>query len=229
MRHGDRMADTNPIVLAPGLLVTSLGVLLANLVHAQEDSVSPLVVAVGLGVVYTNLVGFFGLVGVSAAAQPGTMFAAKRLIRVGVVLLGLQLSSRELAKLGGGGLLIVAVTVAMTFFGTQWAGKRLGVSSGLSLLIATGYSICGASAIAAMKSVSGADDDEVAYSLALVTMCGSLAVAVLPGLGHLWACRMRRSATGSAPRSTTSARLWPLPPPMELLRSRPPSLSSSPA
>jgi uncharacterized integral membrane protein (TIGR00698 family) len=62
----------------------------------------------------------------------------------------------------------------------MWLGPRLGVSKSLSLLIATGFSICGASAVAAVDGVVDADEEEVAYAIALVTLCGSLAIAVLP-------------------------------------------------
>src|ERR671913_348778 len=56
---------------------------------------------------------------------------------------------------------IGVVVVLATFFGTQWAGRRLGVSEGLSLLVATGFSICGVSAIAAARDVTVADEEEV--------------------------------------------------------------------
>ena len=46
------------------------------------------------------------------------------------------------------------------------AWQKDGLSSGLSLLVATGFSICGASAIAAMRPVSDADDDDMAYAIA---------------------------------------------------------------
>ncbi|KOG86582.1 membrane protein, partial [Streptomyces varsoviensis] len=48
----------------------------------------------------------------------------------------------------------------------------------------TGYSICGASAIGAVSEVTGSDEEDVATSVALVTLCGTLAIAVLPLLHH---------------------------------------------
>jgi len=144
--------------------------------NAAVGSLSPLVVSVALGAILANL----GLV--PDAARPGATFAAKRLLRVGVVLLGLQLAVGDMLALGGKGLALVVVVVAATFFGTQWVGRRLGLSPGLSLLVATGYSICGASAVAAMEGVSDADEEDVAYAVALVTLCGSLCIALLPVL-----------------------------------------------
>ena len=60
----------------------------------------------------------------------------------------------------------------------------MGVSPGTSLLVATGFSICGASAVAAMDGVTGNEEDEVVTAIVLVTLFGSLAIVVLPLLQH---------------------------------------------
>ena len=75
---------------------------------------------------------------------------------------------------------MVAVTVVATFFGAQLLGRLLGVSRDLSLLIGTGYAICGVSAVAAMNGVVAAEDEEVTYAIGLVTMAGSLSILALP-------------------------------------------------
>lgn len=147
--------------------------------HFISESISPLVAAVVLGAAITNL-------GINRPTfGPGLRLAAKKLLRLGIVLLGFRLSIGELAKVGAPGLLVVALVVAVTFFGTQWMGRALGLSRSLSLLVATGYSICGASAIAAMEPMADATEEEVAYSVALVTLAGTLAIFLLPPLGVL--------------------------------------------
>lgn len=171
--------------LLPGLTLAAIAVAASWVVHRSFDAVSPLVVGVALGAVLANTIG------VAApepwcVIRPGVQFAAKRLLRIGVVLLGFQLSLGQLRSLGVPGLGVVAATVAATFFGTRWIGRRLGLSDGMSLLVATGYSICGASAIAAVEGIAGADEEEVAFSIALVTLCGSLSIVVLPLLGNLF-------------------------------------------
>jgi hypothetical protein len=60
----------------------------------------------------------------------------------------------------------------------------MGVSPGTSLLVATGFSICGASAVAAMDGVTRNEEDEVVTAIVLVTLFGSLAIVVLPLLQH---------------------------------------------
>ena len=50
----------------------------------------------------------------------------------------------------------------------------------MSLFIATGFSICGVSAIVAMSGTRATRTKDVATAVALVTVCGSLAILVLP-------------------------------------------------
>ncbi|MEU6408382.1 putative sulfate exporter family transporter [Microbispora sp. NPDC046933] len=163
----------------PGLLVTAAGVALATAVNALVPAVSPLMAALVLGAVTTNLGAG------SPALRPGFEFAARVPLRLGIVLLGAQLALPDVLALGLPVLLLVVVTVAVTFFGTQWLGRRLGLGRELSLLVATGFSICGAAAVAAMDGVTDGDEEDVMTAVALVTLYGSLAIAVLPAAGGL--------------------------------------------
>lgn len=158
----------------PGLALVAACAGLAFALHAAVPAVPPLVAAVLLGGVAANT-GHL-----PAAARPGTRFAATRLLRLGVVLLGFQLSFTQILALGASGLGVVIGVVVLTLVGTRWIGRRLGASEGLSLLVATGFAICGASAIAAMESVTDASEEDTAYAIMLVTLCGTLAIVVLP-------------------------------------------------
>lgn len=105
-------------------------------------------------------------------------------MRLGIVLLGLKLALSDVSALGWKTLVVTVLVVLLTFLGTQWLGRRLGLPGDQPLLIATGFSICGASAVAAMNSVTDSDEDDVLTSVALVTLCGTLAIIVLPLLHH---------------------------------------------
>jgi uncharacterized integral membrane protein (TIGR00698 family) len=117
---------------------------------------------------------------VPASFEPGLAWVGRRVLRTGVVLLGLQLSARDVFALGPAELGVLVVTVATTFSATLWFGRRLRVGRTLTLLVATGFSICGAAAVAAMSPVADADDDDVATAVALVTLYGSAAILVVP-------------------------------------------------
>ena len=143
---------------------------------------SPMILAILLGTAFHNLVG------TPAIARPGVTFSLRRLLRIGIILLGLQLTITQVIEVGGRGIGIIAATLVATFAFTVWMGKVLGVDRKLAQLIAAGTSICGASAVIATNTVTNAHDEDVAYAVACVTVFGSVAMftyPLLPGLLHL--------------------------------------------
>ncbi|MFF9480980.1 YeiH family protein [Streptomyces sp. NPDC014733] len=162
----------------PGLAVVVVGVAVSYGLNRLVPAVSALTIAVLLGALARNT----GLLG--DRVLPGAKLATKKLLRTGVVLLGLQLALSQVLQLDPGVLLVVAVTVAGTFAGTMWLGRRMGIRPGTTLLVSTGFSICGASAAAAMDAVSDSDEEDLATGVALVTIFGSLAIVLLPLLQH---------------------------------------------
>jgi uncharacterized integral membrane protein (TIGR00698 family) len=169
--------------LLPGLAFVAVGTAAALLMHEALKSrgwltgVGALTIAVVLGIVATNA----GLR--DARLRPGTRLATSKLLRIGVVLLGLSLSLPAVLALGPAVLAVVVATVVITFTGTRWVGQRMGVSSTQSLLVATGFAVCGASAVAGMQAAVDADEDEVAAAIAGVTVFGGVCMFTLPVLG----------------------------------------------
>ncbi|WP_405007361.1 putative sulfate exporter family transporter [Kitasatospora purpeofusca] len=163
---------------APGLLLAVLGVAAAIAVHQAVPAVPKLTAAVVLGIAAAHLPGLRPVV--RGVARPGLSMAGKRLMRIGIVLLGLKLSLDDVLGLGWATVAMVLTVVGATFAGTLWLGRRLGLPGDQPLLVATGYSICGASAIGAVSQAAGSEEEDVAASVALVTLCGTLAIAVLP-------------------------------------------------
>ncbi|UWP80394.1 YeiH family protein [Dactylosporangium fulvum] len=160
--------------LLPGLAVVVVGIVVAMAINLALPAVSPLMAALVLGAIVGNC----GISTVTLA--PGLGFAARRLLRVGIVLLGVQLAVPDVLKLGLPVLLLVLATVIVTFFSTQWFGRRLGLSRDRTLLVATGFSICGAAAVAAVDGVTDSDEEDVMTAISLVTLYGCLAIVALP-------------------------------------------------
>lgn len=166
---------TSPLAaLVPGLLVVALATVLALGLERLTNVLTASTVAVALGALVRSTGAF------RPSWKPATGFASKRLLRIAVVLLGLQLPLSQVRDLGWGGVVLVVGVVVVTFTGTQLLGRALGLGRDRSLLVATGFSICGASAIAAVRPATDADEEDVATSIALVTLCGSLAILLLP-------------------------------------------------
>lgn len=186
--HRGRMTPVQdgPAPIAPGrrrllpeLALVTAGTAGAFLVNRAVPALSALTVAVVLGV----LLGNTQLM--PAASRPGLHRATRLMLRAGVVLLGLHLSIGHVLGLGAGTVAAVGLTVASGFLGTIGLGRLIGVPRGLTVLVATGFSICGASAIAAMEGVVRRKDSDVATAVALVTLYGGLAIVVVPLCGPL--------------------------------------------
>lgn len=143
---------------------------------------SPMILAIVIGAAFHNIVG------TPARARAGVQFSLRRILRLAIVLLGLQLTAAQVAEVGTGGVAVIAATLAATFLFTTFLGRLLGVERGLCELIAAGTSICGASAVMAANTVTRAPDEDVAYAVACVTVFGTIAMLaypLLPGLLHL--------------------------------------------
>ena len=59
------------------------------------------------------------------------------------------------------------------------------MSGDLGLLIGVGFGVCGATAVAAIRPQTRATQEETSYAIALISLCGTLSIFVLPFLGHV--------------------------------------------
>jgi uncharacterized integral membrane protein (TIGR00698 family) len=160
----------------PGLLLAA-AVALGAIALQRSLSVqglSPLIIAVLAGIAIANTTG------VPRAARPGLDIVTKPALRLGIVLLGAQLTLAQIMAIGAGGLAVVVLTVAATFVFTIRLGRLLGVEPALVRMIAAGTSICGASAVVATGAAAGGRSDQVATAIACVTLFGTVAMLVYP-------------------------------------------------
>lgn len=163
--------------MLPGLAVVVAATAAGKGIGWLVPAASPLVVGIVLGIAWRA---WFGVL---PAFAPGLRFAATWLLRGGVMLLGLQLAVSSVVHFGPAVLAVVLLSVAGAFAFTWWLGRRLGPAR--SLLVATGVSICGASAVAAVNTVAEGDEDDVATAVTSVTLLGTLAIGVLPLLAFV--------------------------------------------
>ena len=159
------------------LALAVAGVALA--VSSTAPLLGPLLVALVIGVVAANTPGISRhVVGTAPRLD-------KLLLRSGIVLLGLKIAVADVLALGASGLAVVLATVVTTYAATQLIGRALGLERDLVTLIAAGFSICGAAAIAAVESSIRAKPKDVALAVALVTVFGTVMIGVVPALGRV--------------------------------------------
>lgn len=166
----------------PGLLTALVALALAFAIHAGVPALPAMTLAVVLGLLAANLP--FTAVWAAGRARPGLDFAGKHLMRGGIVLLGLKVGIAEVLGLGWASLLLITAVVLASFAGTYGISRLFRLPREASLLIATGFSICGASAIGAMAAVRRIRHADTVLPVALVTLCGTLAIGALPLLVH---------------------------------------------
>jgi uncharacterized integral membrane protein (TIGR00698 family) len=171
---------------ASHLTIIAVGVALAFLINSFQGAISPLFISLLLGLLITNTIGW--------NESEVMNFVAKRALRLGVVLLGFQISLDQLVDIGLKGILAVTIVVIGVFAGIRWMTRRLGLSKSLSTFIASGFAICGATAIAAVSStlLKGKSESEraererdISYAVAIVALCGTLSIFVLPFIASL--------------------------------------------
>ncbi len=131
-------------LLLPGLLLAGAVALAAQLLAGKIGGPA-MVYALFLGMVVACL-------GEVPRCSEGIGYAARSVLRLGVALLGLQLSVATLAALGPATLATIFLLVAFSVGLGLFIGRLLGFEDQLALLAACATSICGASAAMAVAA-----------------------------------------------------------------------------
>lgn len=174
-----RPSPTRGVGTVAGIAVCGAAAAAAMGIGRLLPAVSPLLIAIVLGASAANLGALPGRI------RPGLDFSARRLLRLGVALLGLRLMFSDVIGLGAGVIAVVVAIVVLGIAGTMYAGKLLGLSWSQRVLIACGFSICGAAAVAAAGGVLDAEEEELLSAVALVVVFGTSMIAVVPLLANV--------------------------------------------
>ncbi len=175
--------------IIPGLLLASGLSILASylaefvgleLMGLSRSPVSPIMLAIVLGVIVRNTVGL------PPTFESGIRFGLVRVLRLGIILLGIRLSLGEVGGIGLRSLPIIIGSVTAALVVVTYVSRWAGLPPRLGTLIAVGTSVCGATAIVATAPAVGAQDDEVSYSVACITLSGVLAMLAYPFAAHWW-------------------------------------------
>lgn len=113
----------------------------------------------------------------------GIKWTSKMVLQTAVVLLGFGMNFGVIFQIGKQSLPIIVCTITTSLIIAWLMKKVLKVPANTSILVGVGSSICGGSAIAATAPVIGADDDEIAQSIAVIFFFNVLAAIFFPILG----------------------------------------------
>jgi uncharacterized integral membrane protein (TIGR00698 family) len=144
----------------------------------SKSPFSAIMFAIVLGLLIRNVVGL------PAVYEKGLRLCVKRILRIGIVLLGMRMSLLAAGKIGLVGLPIILGCMAAALVFVSLASRGLGLPRKLGSLIAVGTSICGVSAIIATAPAIDADEDEVSYAVATITLFGMITLFAYPYAAH---------------------------------------------
>ena len=160
---------------APGLLLSAT---IALAVRFVSDRLG------GPAMLYALLFGMaFNFLTEDERFARGIRFASRNILRIGVALLGLRITTGDVMELGWPVVaLIVASVVATILFGGL-IGRAFGLNGGQSVLSAGAVAICGASAALAIASVLPSHKDHernTIMTVAGVTALSTVAMVLYP-------------------------------------------------
>ena len=165
----------------PGLLlacvIAFLSVYIAT-IHASFDS---LVISIIIGMLFNNLVGG------QEIFKNGTDTAIRIFLPLGIALYGSQLSFAGMKT----GLLFNIFLVFIMLFGlTVMLSRVFRLNMKITILLASGLSVCGASAIAIISPLIGAKREDTSISILSVMMLGLIGMIFYPLLYEFFPLRM---------------------------------------
>ncbi|MFN7019134.1 MAG: YeiH family protein [Fimbriimonadales bacterium] len=142
----------------------------------KSSPISAVLTAIVIGILLRNLLPL------PKAIEDGIKFSTTKILRLGIILVGIKLSLMDVFKLGVWGIPVVVTAIFGGLWFVSWFNRRLNLSDRLGTLIAAGTGICGVTAIVSVAPAIKADQKEVAYAVANITLFGLLGMFLYPYL-----------------------------------------------
>ena len=150
-----------------------------SLLGFKKSPLSPIIFAILLGLIINN---FNSKI---IKLEPGFKFCIQYLLKLGIIFLGIRLSLVDFLQYGSKSLAIIIPCIISSIIIVTLLKDKFKVSNNLSLLIAVGTSICGATAIVALAPSINAKKTEITYAIANITVFGLLAMFLYPIIANL--------------------------------------------
>ncbi len=112
--------------------------------------------------------------------KSGIKFAEKDLLMFAIALMGINLNFTMLASLGFKTIFLIIGAMAFTISMGLFLGKIFGLNKKLSLMLGIGNAVCGSSAIAATSGIAKVQNDDIAISIVLVNLMGTIGIFLAP-------------------------------------------------
>lgn len=164
------------------VVIAVISILLYGTEINKTLHISSLLYAIIIGMIISNFTSY----ATKTEFQPGIAFTSKKILRLGVILLGFKLSLAELTKLGVSGVLFIGVMIIITVISVMKISEKFGLSEKMGICLAAGTAICGASAVAAVGPIIEAEEEDTAFGIGAITLFGTIAMFIFPALYRMY-------------------------------------------
>lgn len=106
--------------------------------------------------------------------QAGITFSSKKLLRLGIIFLGMRLNLADIYNAGASVFLIAVINLVFALVVVYGLTKVFHVDKKLGILTACGTAICGAAAVVAIAPQIKANEKETAVGAAIVALLGTV-------------------------------------------------------
>jgi uncharacterized integral membrane protein (TIGR00698 family) len=163
-----------PIVLASETVFWLEQNLFQTYFHAGAPIIALMIAAV-ISIVATNVVEL------PSRYSEGLQFSTRWLLRVGIVLYGLNFTYSLWFKPGSFLIFVIgALSVAIPLVSSNVLGRLLGLKADSRTLVGVGTAICGISAIVATQQAIESDDTDAGMSIATILLFGTFVLFAYP-------------------------------------------------
>lgn len=165
------MSKLNGIVLA-----ISLGLISFFLSNYTPSAINSVIIALVFGVTIGNTFR------IHEKFNAGISFTSSKLLELSILFLAFDINYSNIVRLGAFSFLAVAVVLFLIVIITVFVAKKFKCPGSTGWLIGFGTAICGSSAIAALAPSVSKNKEDVAVSMAVVNLYGTIGMIFLPML-----------------------------------------------
>ena len=116
-------------------------------------------------------------------ARAGIEFVSKKVLKAGIILMGITLSFSQVLQVGRYALIMMCFTLLTAFGGGYILGRLFKVNWKLSSLLSASTAICGGTAVATLGPAIEADDRDIAYAISATFLFDILTAIIFPWIG----------------------------------------------
>lgn len=163
----------------PGLLLSAIVALIAigisNLLPGNIIGATVMALLVGML--------FHPILKKDERFKPGVSFTAKMILRLGIILMGVNLNFAEVLDVGKYALFLMVFTMGSAFIMGNIIGKLFKINWKLTNLLSVSTAICGGSAVAAVGPVIKAKNEDMTYAISATFIFDIITVVLFPWIG----------------------------------------------